>query len=93
MAGLRDGKYAAAYDLCTPALQQQVKSAQGLADMVENGKVKPVKWTFDNQSVTNDTAQLQGTVSYTDNRQATVRLELQKPGSDWKVTGFHLMEP
>jgi hypothetical protein len=92
MAGLRDGKFSDAYSVCSPALQQELKNVQALTAMVENGKVKPVKWTFDKQDVTNDTAGVQGTVTYTDNRQAAVRLELQNLGGDWKVSGFHLMQ-
>jgi hypothetical protein len=92
MAGLRDDKFSDAYSVCSPALQQELKNVQALTAMVENGKVKPVKWTFDKQDVTNDTAGVQGTVTYTDNRQAAVRLELHNLGGDWKVSGFHLRQ-
>jgi hypothetical protein len=90
MAALRDGKYSDAFAMCSPALQKQVGDVQGLTNMIENGKVKPVNWTFDKNSITNDTAISRGTVTYSDNRESTVELDFQLLGNDWKVTGFHL---
>jgi hypothetical protein len=90
MTALKNGDYAQAYGLCAPALQQELNSAQGLQQLVTNGKVQPVSWTFSSRNVDNATAQLDGTATFTSGGSGTVRIVLNQVGSNWQVVGFNL---
>ncbi len=92
MSALKAGDYSKAYDLCAPDLQSELKDVQGLETMITGGNVQPSKWNFTSRNVNNDTAQVEGNVTFTGDRSGTVSLVLNKMGNDWKVTGFHLKE-
>ncbi|MBI3914645.1 MAG: hypothetical protein HY327_10740 [Chloroflexi bacterium] len=92
MTALKNGDYDAAYNLCAPSLQQELKSARNLETLVKNGKVQPTEWTFASRDISGDSGQLDGTVKFTGNREGTVRVVLAQVGGAWKVTGFNLKE-
>ena len=92
MTALKNGDAAGAYNLCTPALQRELGSAQGLDTRIKNGKVQPTAWSFSSRNVNNDTAQLDGTVTFTGNREGNVTLVLAQVGGEWKISGFNLKE-
>ena len=92
LTALKDGNYAQAYKLCAPALQQKLGSVQALENLIENGKVQPVKWSFNSRSVNNDEAELEGTVTMKGNREGNVSLSLVNAGGEWQVIGFNLKE-
>ncbi len=92
MAALRDADYTAAYNLMHPALQQKIGQVADLQQMIEGGNVQPTKWSFNSRSTSGDEGQLDGSVSFSGNRQGVVHLDLAKSGNDWKVIGFNLKE-
>lgn len=92
MTALKNGDAAGAYNLCTPALQRELGSAQGLDTRIKNGRVQPTTWSFSSRNIQNDTGQLDGTVTFTGNREGTVRLVLAQVGGEWKISGFNLKE-
>ena len=92
MAALKKGDYNQAYNLCAPALQRELGSARNLETRIKNGKVEPTGWTFTSRNVNNDTGQLDGTVTFTGNREGNVRLVLTQVGGQWKISGFNLQE-
>ena len=53
--------------------------------MIENGKPKPVKWSFSSRSVVNENGVLEGPATMTGG-EGTVRLLLVKVGDSWKVS-------
>jgi hypothetical protein len=92
MTALKNGDAAGAYNLCTPALQRELGSAQGLDTRIKNGRVQPTAWSFSSRNIENDTGQLEGTVTFAGNREGTVRLVLAQVGGEWKISGFNLRE-
>ncbi len=92
MTALQSSNYDKAYELLHPALQKKVGTSQDLEQMIEKGKVHPVKWSFSSRSIENDTGELDGSATFTGNREGTVQLSLQKAGSDWKIIAFNLQE-
>ncbi|CAG0956950.1 hypothetical protein ANRL3_00617 [Anaerolineae bacterium] len=89
MTALKTGDYDTAYGLCHPALQQKLGGASGLKRLVESGKAQPSKWNFSSRNVNNDEGTLEGTVTMAGG-EGTVKLELVKVGSDWKIVSFNL---
>jgi hypothetical protein len=84
MAAVRDGDYNRAYDLSTPALQQEVGNADGLRQALESHA--PATWTFLSRNINNDVAGLTGTTTYKDGSQGTVDMELRQVDGNWKVS-------
>ncbi|MBM3129545.1 MAG: hypothetical protein FJ009_13080 [Chloroflexi bacterium] len=92
MTALKNGDYNQAYGLCSPALQRELGNAGGLGTRIRNGKVEPTAWSFSSRNISNDTGELTGTVTFTGNREGTVRLVLAQVGGEWKISGFNLRE-
>ena len=90
MTALKDGNYSQAYGLCAPDLQKELGNASGLQTLIKNAQVQPTQWSFSSRNITNDVGELDGSVTFANNREGTVRLVLGKAGSDWKITGFNL---
>ena len=90
MTALKSGSYPQAYGMCAPALQQELKSPQGLQQLVTNGKVQPASWSFSSRNVNGNSAQLDGTATFANGTQGTVRIVLAQNGSVWQVVGFNL---
>lgn len=88
MTALRDGDYNKAYGLCTPALQQELKSADDLkAAMTAK---QPTSWSFTSRAINNGQGTLSGTTQYKDGSSGTVDLVLAQVGADWKISGASL---
>jgi hypothetical protein len=88
MSALRDGDYNKAFDLSTPALQQEVGSADNLKAAV--GSKQPTSWSFTSRSINNGQGSLSGTTTFTDGTNGTVDMGLSQVGNDWKVSGIRL---
>jgi hypothetical protein len=73
-------------------LQKELGSAQNLNTRIKNGRVQPTAWTFSSRNINSDTGQLEGTVTFTGNREGTVRLVLMQVSGEWKISGFNLKE-
>lgn len=92
MTALKNEDYATAYNLCAPALQQELRNPQGLANLIRNGNVRPMQWSYTSRNVSNDQGQLEGNVTFVGNRQGTLQLVLTQVGGTWKIAGFRLRE-
>jgi len=92
MTALKNEDYTRAYSLCTPALQQELKNPQGLANIIRNGRVLPTRWSYSSRNVSGDQGELEGTVTFVGNREGTLELVLAQVGGTWKIAGFHLRE-
>ena len=88
MAALRDERYGVAVELCTPALQREVGSPQGLERRANSGNMRPTTWTFHRRKVNLGTGRLEGSARLAGGRKAQVRLLLDQVGGDWKVSAF-----
>lgn len=88
MAALRDGDYNKAYDLCAPALQKDLGSAQGLQTGLASKQ--PTSWSFTSRAINNGQGSLSGTTQYKDATTGTVDMLFAQVGNDWKVTGVTL---
>jgi Domain of unknown function (DUF4864) len=89
MQSLKSGDYATAYALCHPALQQQLGSAQNLQRMVENGKARPISWSFTSRNIENNQGHMEGTVTMQGGT-GIVTLDLAQSNGEWKVLAFNL---
>lgn len=92
MNALKDGNYSQAFSACAPELQQKLGNAAALKNLIENGKVQPVSWSYNSRQANNAEGLLEGTVTMKNNRQGTLRIELVQKSSDWQVIGFNLKE-
>lgn len=92
MTALKNEDYARAYALCAPSLQQELRNAQGLANLIRNARVQPVQWSYSSRNINNDQGQLDGTVTFTGNREGTLQLVLTQVNGVWKIAGFRLKE-
>jgi hypothetical protein len=87
---LRDGRYAAAYALCTPELQEELGDVDGLQSFIEDNDVQPARWSITDRTVEADQATFDGEVTLVRNRPGTVSVVLDKAGEKWLVSGLHL---
>lgn len=92
MTTLRDSKYAEAYNLCTPALQRQLRSPQDLEQRVKSGNAQVTSWSFTSRSITGNEGKLEGSAQLKNGSTADVRLVLDKSGDVWKISGFTIRE-
>ena len=94
MNALKAGDYARAFDLCSPQLQAELKSAEEFEKWLKANQVQPVSWAFTSREISTSaagaTAQLKGSVALTGDRQASLELNLTKVGDEWLVLGFFL---
>ena len=88
MSALRDGDYNKAFNLSTPALQQELGSADNLKAAV--GSKQPTSWNFTSRSIDNGQGSLSGTTTFTDGTNGTIDLGLSQVGNDWKVSGIQM---
>ena len=88
MTAVRDGNYAAAYALCTPALQQELGDLSEFESTMQDNR--PTKWNFTSRQVENNSGQLDGTATLQDGSAADVRLVLDQVGGAWKVSGINI---
>jgi hypothetical protein len=89
MTALKNSDYAGAYALCAPDLQTKLVNAQGLQRLVEGGKARPTKWSFNSRNIDNGQAELTGTVTMV-GAEGTVSLSLIQVGDQWKIIAFNL---
>jgi type II secretory pathway pseudopilin PulG len=95
MTALKDAKYAAAYALFVPELQQKVGQAADLQKMIEDNRAQPSQWSFTSFNPSTDknktqTTKVEGSVTYQEGRKGAVTLEMIKVGEEWKLTSFNL---
>lgn len=95
MTAMKEADYTAGYDLFGQELQQKVGAVEDLQTMIEENKAQPSEWTFSSWNLStdenkNNTATVEGSVTYQDGRQGTVKLELIKVSEAWKVMSFDL---
>jgi hypothetical protein len=63
--------------------------------MIEDNNAQPKDWTFSSWNMStdedgNNLATVEGSVTYMDDRQGTVDLELVQEGETWKILSFSL---
>jgi hypothetical protein len=92
MTALKNEDYTRAYNLCAPALQQELRNPQGLANLIRNANVRPSQWSYSSRNITSDQGQLEGSVTFVGNREGTLQLVLIQVGGTWKIAGFRLRE-
>ena len=95
MTALKEAQYETGYALLIPELQTEVGSAADLQKMIEGNQAQPKEWTFSSWNLStdankNNTAKVEGAVTYQDGRQGAVTLELVKVGDAWKLMSFNL---
>jgi hypothetical protein len=95
LIALKGADYTAGYNLFVAELQQKVGAVEDLQTMIEENNAQPSEWTFSSWNLStdenkNNTATVEGSVTYQDGRLGTVKLELIKVGEAWKVMSFDL---
>lgn len=90
LTALKDGDYAAAYNLSSVPLQSELRSADQIRVMVVESRSIPESWSFTSRSINNNQGQVSGTVTYQDGRQGAVTMTFINDGTNWKVSGFNL---
>ena len=88
MAALRDERYDVAFALCTPALQREVGSPQGLERRARSGNLRPTTWLFHRRKGNIGTGRLEGSAALAGGRRAQVRLLFEQVDGNWKVSAF-----
>jgi hypothetical protein len=88
MNALKAGNYSAAFNLCTPDLQQQVGDANGLQAAMS--VKQPTSWSWSSKSINNGLGSLEGSASFADGSKGTANLEFRQIGGDWKVSYANL---
>lgn len=92
MNALKNEDYNGAYALCAPSLQQELRNPQGLANLIRNARVQPTQWSYASRNIANNQGQLDGSVTFVNNREGTLQLVLTQVGGTWKIAGFRLRE-
>jgi hypothetical protein len=87
MTALKNGDWAASYNMLSPSLQQQLGTADEWAAAWGQAE-KPVSWTFNSKSVENNTGKLEGTTNWDTGQQTKCILTLVKEGDNWKIIGY-----
>ena len=88
LTAVQTGHDAAAYALCTPALQQQLGGAPGLTRLV--AAARPGHWAWSSRALRNGLGLLDGAVTFADGRAGTVHLTLQQVAGAWRVAALNL---
>lgn len=95
MTALKEGNYQAGYDLFAAELQAEVGEVSDLEKMMKDNNAQPQEWSFASWNLStdanqNNTANVEGTVTYQDGRKGAVTLELIKLDNIWKIISFNL---
>lgn len=92
MDALKTSNYSQAYTLCSPSLQQELGSAEGLQTMIAENKRQPTSWSWSNRSINNNDGSLSGSVTFANGQTGNVELALTYSSNQWKIAGFNLTE-
>lgn len=95
LTALKEEDYDQAYAFFVPELQQQIGDVADLQSMIQDNMAQPDEWAWTSfkQSTGEggvQTASLEGSLTYLDEREGAVTLTLVKIGEEWKLTSFNL---
>jgi hypothetical protein len=88
MTALKNGDYERARSLTTPALREELGSAQQLAQTASG--YRPDSWSWGQRRMRNGVGLLDGSTIYQGGRIGTVRLTLNEVDGQWRVASFSL---
>ena len=92
MSALAQGDQASAYSLCSAALQDELGEPADLAELIAAGQAVPIEWSFSSHSITDQRADLQGTVTLQGDRDGYAHLLLVETDRGWQISGFDIYE-
>lgn len=90
MAALKEGDYAAAYDLCVPDLQAEFGSVEDLEAWAVDNVIEPLEWRFISRRASDDTVELAGNGTFSGDQEASLEVVLYQVDGEWLVAGFHV---
>ena len=82
---LQQSDYQAAFDLMSPQAQAQLGSASNISATAREYGLKPVSWSYTNQSIRNSEGYLIGTVEMEDGQVLPINIQMFNDGG-WKIT-------
>ena len=89
LEAIKHGDYATAFELSAPNVQQELGSAEGMQQFVNETGFFVESWNFNNRSVENNTGTLTGTVTLQNGVVVNTEMNFQKFDGDWRVTGLN----
>jgi hypothetical protein len=95
MTALKEGKFETGFDLFAAELQSEVGSVADLKTMIDDNNARPNEWTFSSWNISTDEnqntlANVEGSVTFQNDRKGVVKLELVKMGEAWRIISFDL---
>ena len=90
MEALKDGDYAGAFAAYSPALQAYLGSADQLARMIVEGKLRPSDWRFTSRYQAGDEGALEGSVIMVNDVRGALSLDLRRIDGRWRIVSFDL---
>ena len=89
MDALHDDDYDTAFGLFASGLKAEIETPDDLRTLILEGKAKPASWTFNNQSVENNTGQFSGEVTLEIGETVPITISLVYENDEWRIIGFN----
>jgi hypothetical protein len=91
LQALKDGDFAAAYNLSAPTLQAQFGNPAGVQSNFAERAFFPEEWNIHDTSLEDDLGTLQASVSLTNGQRTGITLDLSKIEGDWRISRVELI--
>lgn len=88
MDALHDDEYEVAFGLFASGLKTELETADNLRSLIVEGDAKPASWTFNNQSVENNSGRFSGEVTLENGESVPITISLVYENDEWRIIAF-----
>lgn len=90
MLHLRDGQFIEAFNLCSTDYQRDLGNPHKMGNDLKTAGMIPAKWSIKEREGVEDGIELRGDLTFSNNKQGSLKIKVKKKGVEWKVTGLKM---
>lgn len=88
MDALHDEEFEVAFDMFSSGLKSEVETADNLQSLILENNAKPESWTFNNQSVENNSGRFSGEVTLENGATVPITVLLVFENDEWRIISY-----
>jgi len=88
MEALSNDDYQVAFDMVSSSLKSEIETAENLQAIILEGNAKPESWSFNSQSVENNSGRFTGNVTFVNGVSVPIAISLVFENDEWRIISF-----